>query len=194
MSDPAGVDTSKGWFAIPGFRNGRGDRTLKEQMQGLEHALAEAKDRTVLDLGCAEGMISIEFAKAGARVTGLELLEHHLKVARVIGKGHAVEFHQGMIESCARERFEQHDIVLALSVLHKLGDCELGLRLAAHWARSLLVIRFPQWYDRRSRRLKSKLRDCTVDVPVVMEELGFKQERWIDAPPRLEPLEYWRRG
>lgn len=194
MSDPAGVDTSKGWFVIPGFRNGKGDRTLKEQMQGLEHALAEAKGHTVLDLGCAEGMISIEFAKAGARhVTGVELLEHHLNVARKIAQPYEIKFHRGMIESCAPERFEQHDIVLALAVLHKLQDVELGLRLAAGWARSLLVIRFPQWYDRRSRRLKSKLRDSSADVPLVMSDLGFQQERWIDLPPRLEPLEYWRR-
>lgn len=194
MTDPAGVDTSKGWFVIPGFRNGKGDRTLTEQMSGLESALAEAKDRTVLDLGCAEALISIEFAKAGAkRVTGVEMLEHHLKVAREIAKPYPIELHQGKIESFKPDSFEQHDIVLALSVLHKLQDCGLGLRLAAGWARSLLVIRFPQWYDRKNRKLQSKLRDGNADVPAIMAEMGFKQESWSDVPPRMEPLEYWRR-
>lgn len=189
-----GIDTSKGWFALKGYRNGKGDRTLREQMLGIEHALKETSGKTVLDLGCAEGAISIEFAKAGAaQVTGLEILEYHLSVAREIAKPYPIKFICKALENCAEPDLEQHDIVLALSVLHKLRSCEHGLRLAAGWARSLLVIRYPQWYDRKGRRLTSGHDTAGVVVPKMMAELGFKMERFIDGPPRHEPLEYWRR-
>lgn len=192
--DPRGVDLTKGWFVIPGQRNGKGDRTVREQMMGLEHALKEAQGKTVLDLGCAEGMITIEFAKAGAsKLIGLEALEHHLSVARELAKPYPIQFVRKMIEDCSAQEFEQHDIVLALSVLHKLRDCEQGLRNAAGWSRDLLVIRYPQWHDRKHNRLVSKRHLTGVDVNATMKELGFQRERTMDGPPRHEPLEYWRR-
>jgi 2-polyprenyl-3-methyl-5-hydroxy-6-metoxy-1,4-benzoquinol methylase len=65
----------KGWLSVPGIRE-HADRTLAEQMLGLDKAVAECKGKRVLDLGCAEGLIGLEFAKAGAvNVVGIESLQ-----------------------------------------------------------------------------------------------------------------------
>ena len=53
--------TKQGWFSTKGRL---GDRTLKQQLMGLDPLFAECKGKTVLDVGCAEGLISIELDKA----------------------------------------------------------------------------------------------------------------------------------
>ena len=55
----------KGWFVTDGRA---GDRTLAQQLVGLDKI--NVQGATVLDVGCAEGLISIEMAKRGAAGPG----------------------------------------------------------------------------------------------------------------------------
>lgn len=189
------VDESKGWFRVPGIRDA-GDRTLAEQLKGLRRVLLEAVGKTVLDLGCAEGLISIEFAKAGAKhVVGLEILEHHLRIARLVGAKHRnVQFVQGDLNLLVEEGpFDwRYDIVLALAVLHKLRNPGAGLRFAARAAEDLLVLRMPSWYDRKGGWLFSKNRSIGVCVPKILSSEGFRLEGDVDGP-RGERVLLWRR-
>ena len=184
---------NRGWFKIPGVRDG--DRTLKEQMLGLEPALAEAKGKTVLDLGCAEGLIAREFARAGAKhVVGIELLAAHLAVARVQCKGiDNIEFicaHLGDYIA-ALESIPQYDIVLALGIIHKLHDPAAPLRFAAHSAKTLMLFRAPaKKYD---GLIKSKHTDVMCNVPKLMQAEGFVDEKLIPGV-RGEAVQYWRRN
>lgn len=182
----------RGWFSIAGVRPG--DRTLKEQMIGLDLALKEARGKTVLDLGCAEGLISREFAKAGAKsVLGIELLASHLAVAKVqcrdVPQVQFVQAHLGDYIK-ARESFPQYDIVLALGIIHKLEDPAIPLRFAAQSARSLVVFRAPaKKYD---GLIKSKHSDIKCDVPKIMKSEGFIETALIEGV-RGEAAQYWRR-
>ena len=183
----------KGWFKVPGIRPD-GDRTLAEQLMGLQPALAETRGKTVLDLGCAEGLITNEFAKAGAkRVTGIELLASHLAVAKIICRDHTnVNFICEHIGEYIKglETFPQYDIVLALGIIHKLEDPGVPLRFAAKSARELLVFRAPaKKYD---GLIKSKFTDSMCNVPEIMAEEGFLEEQLIPGV-RGEAAQYWRR-
>ena len=51
------------WFAQPGAP---GDRTFEQQMTGLGWLKDICQGRTILDFGCAEGLIGIEMLKHGA--------------------------------------------------------------------------------------------------------------------------------
>tara|TARA_R110000868_G_scaffold103974_1_gene286007 strand:- start:202 stop:759 length:558 start_codon:yes stop_codon:yes gene_type:complete len=183
---------TKGWFKIPGVRDG--DRTLKEQMIGLEPALAEAKGKTVLDLGCAEGLIAREFARAGAKhVVGIELLAAHLAMAKVQCRDiNNIEFicaHLGDYIA-ALESIPHYDIVLALGIIHKLHDPAVPLRFAANSAKSLVLFRAPaKKYD---GLIKSKHTEYKVNVPKLMQAEGFAEERLITGV-RGEAVQYWRR-
>ena len=190
------VRADKGWFAVPGVRP-KGDRTFDEQMMGLDIALAEAKGKRVLDLGCAEALIAREFAKAGADVLGIELLASHLEVARVVCKGLPVKFvcaHLG-VWAAQHPQPEQYDIVLALGIIHKLHDPTMALTWAAKSASDLLCFRAPAKKDKAGDGdyvVKSKFGEARCNVPATMRELGFVDEGTHNGV-RGEAVQYFRR-
>lgn len=174
----------RGWF---------GDTvTLEEQLRGLEFALAEARGKTVLDAGCAEGWIAREFLKAGAlKADAFDHSEFMVAAAReAIGAGGRVERHD-VNKPMPDWMDRRYDIVLALAVIHKGKNVE---RIAEHMAdrtRDLLVVRLP----RRSRgEFGSKhWIEHRVDLNVLMPRLRFTLER-MEQGPKDEMVQYWRRA
>jgi len=185
--------SERGWFKIPGIRE-QGDRTIEEQMLGLGPALEEAKGKTVLDLGCAEGAISKAFAEAGAAsVLGVESLEGHLAVARKLCKALPnVRFVRSHLQDYmpAHEPPDQFDIVLILGIIHKIEDPGWPLGFACRSARDLILFRGPARAG--NGIVTSKHGKQSVHVPTVMHRYGFRLEKRI-AGARNEGVEYWRR-
>lgn len=181
---------NKGWFKIPGVRDG--DRTIEEQMLGLGPALQECRGKTVLDLGCAEGVISREFARAGAKVLAIELLKEHLAIARKLCKDFDVTFVQAHIDDYIKLKAntDKFDIVLALGIIHKMPDPNTCLIFAAKSAKDLVLFRAPAKATKGV--VKSKFTSKTCDVPRVMTSLGFVDEKIIEGT-RNESVQYWRR-
>jgi len=100
---------NKGWFSTPGRP---GDRTLDQQLNG--RLFMEARGKTVLDVGCAEGLISIELAKAGAiAVHGVEIVPEHVKVANKLRGDLPITFEVGDANVWQPKR--NYDIVIALA-------------------------------------------------------------------------------
>lgn len=185
------------WFKDTGA--GEGARTLAEQMLGLETALHEAVGCRVLDLGCAEGLIAREFARAGAvAVDGVEYLQRHVDVGRELCAGYPVnllcaDLNYYAVEQMALEAPRRYEVVLALAVLHKLHDPEQGLRFAAWSARRLLVIRMPAYAATQRGVLHGKRRPgsgCVVDD--VLRACGMRLECKTPGP-QGEPVLYYRR-
>lgn len=187
------ADSTKGWFSVPGIRE-RGDRTLDEQIDGVRPGLLMAPRKTVLDLGCAEALISREFALAGAsRVLGIELIESHVKVARqVCADVPQVEIvHAHLADYMkAHPDPEQFDIVLALSVIHKMHHPRILLEYAARSAKNLLLFRPPIHAVGGVTKSKHSSKSC--NVPNTLAAQGFYLEH-VEPGCRNEPVQYWRR-
>jgi len=186
----------KGWFAIPGVQEG--DRTLEEQMEAVRLALAEAPGRTVLDLGCAEGLVGREFARAGAKqVLGVDSLRGHIEVAQKVCAGLPMKFIVSGLEELAAQQTAggevwQYDIVLALGVTHKLQRPDVGVTFAARASRDLVLYRAKGGV--RDGIVRSKhFKNNFCDAHAIMREHRFELERVVEGGGRGETVEYWRR-
>jgi SAM-dependent methyltransferase len=176
----------KGWFEIPGIQPG--DRTLAEQLRGVDF---DVNGKTVLDLGCAEGLISIEMKKRGAvLVDAVEYNDYLMQKGISLARG-AVRFirhdlNLGLPPRC----MEQYDVVLLLAILHKLSAPDLALRKAADRARERVVIRLPLGSTGKIVGKNYPHGHC--DVGQAMPECGFRIERVVEGP-RREIVQHWVR-
>lgn len=180
-----------GWLKIPGVQDG--DRTLAEQIAALAPALAECRGKAVLDLGCAEGLISLEFSKAGASfVLGVDNKASHLEVARRVCKAKGLEFKEINLKNADPETPFTFDIVLALGIIHKLTLPDAGLRFAARSAKNLLLLRSGR--GSVNGIISGKHSGVSCDSHAILREEGFALEKAVTGPPpESEQVEYWRR-
>ena len=184
-----------GWFKS-GKNDNSGHRSLEEQMLGLKQALELAKGKTVLDLGCAEGLISREFAKAGASlVLGVEAIKKFVKAAVELCRGYSnVSFILANLDDKVNTPvINKYDIVLALAIIHKAHNPieYLQFSMDSCAAEGLLVIRYP--VNASNGILKSKHTNVACDVAGTLASSGFTMAGKY-AGPRGEEVEYWRKG
>lgn len=119
-------------------------RTVEQQLTGLGPLLDFVAGMTVLDVGCAEGAISIECARRGAKaVYGLEIVPEYVDKARRDGAGLQCAFLQADANTWAPGRDERYDVVLMLAVLQKLSDPSAVCRRIAACCNGLAIIRLP---------------------------------------------------
>lgn len=78
----------------------------------------------ILDLGCAQGYFSLNLAKHGATVCGVDFLDKNIAVCRALANENPdlnVDFETCLIEDIAyRIKNDQYDLVLGLSVFHHI--------------------------------------------------------------------------
>lgn len=180
------MSTGQGWF--------ENHRTVKEQMLGLAPAMAEAKGKTVLDAGSAEGHIAFEFVRAGAaRVDAFDNNHGYVCEAENIAYRRArgaMRAKYGDINLGLPDGFgPRYDIVLALAIIHKAADVTVTTRMLAEACAGLLVVRLPLGSE---GAFKAKYGGTTCDLNVEMPALGFALER-TEPGPRGELVMYWRR-
>jgi 2-polyprenyl-6-hydroxyphenyl methylase/3-demethylubiquinone-9 3-methyltransferase len=87
-------------------------------------ARAPLTGKTVLDVGCGGGILAEAMAVCGARVTGIDLGEAPLAVARLHLKesGQQVDYLKIAAEDLARERPGAFDIVTCMEMLEHVPD------------------------------------------------------------------------
>ncbi|HSH72771.1 MAG TPA: bifunctional 2-polyprenyl-6-hydroxyphenol methylase/3-demethylubiquinol 3-O-methyltransferase UbiG [Methylophilaceae bacterium] len=80
--------------------------------------------KRVLDVGCGGGILSESMSQKGATVTGIDLGEKALKVARLhsLETGVNVEYRLIAVEALAQEAPESYDIVTCMEMLEHVPD------------------------------------------------------------------------
>jgi 2-polyprenyl-6-hydroxyphenyl methylase/3-demethylubiquinone-9 3-methyltransferase len=80
--------------------------------------------KRVLDVGCGGGILSESMAVDGATVTGIDLAEKSLKVARLHGleSGVKVDYRAIAVEQLAAEQPASYDIVTCMEMLEHVPD------------------------------------------------------------------------
>ena len=197
MVSPSKMRAAMGWFVINHDKAGHrdGDRSLEQQMRGLEKLVREVHGKTVLDIGCAEGLISMALVRAGAASTvGLEIVPGHIVFAQQLSEGMPCEWITANLNEFDCSKLPQSDVVLMLAVLHKLREPAKVCAALAARANDLCVIRLPPTghviKDIRSNNVPQ-------NIVQVMDRAGFKLESedaiLLDQATGAEWIGYFRR-
>lgn len=179
----------KPWFTVG---NVPGDRTLDQQMVGLDRLMKAVPGKTVLDCGCAQGLISIEMARAGAKyVHGVELLQPFVDTAwQQAGEMENIGFERGDMN--VWQAPWQFDVVTALAILQKLRDPCAVASMLADTAREMIVIRTPPGKDPWTLP-PERGRTVPHNIGAVLRGRGWKLSEQL-AGTFGEVIGYWERA
>jgi 2-polyprenyl-6-hydroxyphenyl methylase/3-demethylubiquinone-9 3-methyltransferase len=80
--------------------------------------------KAVLDVGCGGGILSESMAGLGANVTGIDLSDKPLQVAKLhlLESGNNVDYRKIAVEDLAVERPEYYDIITCMEMLEHVPD------------------------------------------------------------------------
>ncbi len=86
--------------------------------------IASLSGKTVLDVGCGGGILTESLAASGAKVTGIDLADKSLQVARLhlLESGQQVEYRKVAVEELATERPAHYDVVTCMEMLEHVPD------------------------------------------------------------------------
>ncbi|HET9679327.1 MAG TPA: bifunctional 2-polyprenyl-6-hydroxyphenol methylase/3-demethylubiquinol 3-O-methyltransferase UbiG [Gammaproteobacteria bacterium] len=81
-------------------------------------------DKTILDVGCGGGILSESMALTGAQVTGIDLAEESLQVAKLHlhESGAQVDYQHIAVEALAKKQPAGFDVVTCLELLEHVPD------------------------------------------------------------------------
>jgi 2-polyprenyl-6-hydroxyphenyl methylase / 3-demethylubiquinone-9 3-methyltransferase len=94
------------------------------RLNWISDTLSGLTGKRAVDVGCGGGILSESMAAAGAQVTGIDLSEKALGVARLhlYESGQHVEYLKTSAEDIAKERPGQYDFVTCMEMLEHVPD------------------------------------------------------------------------
>jgi 2-polyprenyl-6-hydroxyphenyl methylase / 3-demethylubiquinone-9 3-methyltransferase len=95
--------------------------------------LAPLSGKTVLDVGCGGGILTESMAGLGAQVTGIDLGDKPLQVARLhlLESKKQVEYRKVAVEQLATEQPGHYDVVTCMEMLEHVPDPSSTVRACA---------------------------------------------------------------
>ncbi len=125
--DPAEIDkfqaiASRWWDPESEFKPLHDINPLR--VEYIERQAGGLEGKTVVDIGCGGGLLSEAMAARGARVTGIDLAEQSLDVARLHlhESGLEVDYRHVAAEDFAAEQPQAFDVVTCLEMLEHVPD------------------------------------------------------------------------
>lgn len=125
--DPAEIDkfqsiASRWWDPESEFKPLHEINPLR--LSYIERAAASLEGKTIVDVGCGGGILAEALAGKGARVTGIDMAEQSLKVARLHlhESGLEVDYQLVTVEAFAEQNPASFDIVTCLEMLEHVPD------------------------------------------------------------------------
>ena len=97
----------------------------------------DLQGKNVVDIGCGGGILAESMASVGATVSGIDMAEGPLAVARLhlVESQIAVDYRQATAEELAAEQAGQYDIVTCLEMLEHVPDPSLVIQSCAELVR-----------------------------------------------------------
>ncbi len=91
---------------------------------GYIDRIAGLSGKTVVDVGCGGGILAESMAGLNAKVTGIDLAEKSLQVAKLhlLESGKQVEYRKVAVEALAAERPGHYDVVTCMEMLEHVPD------------------------------------------------------------------------
>ncbi len=99
--------------------------------------IASLSGKAVLDVGCGGGILTESMAGLGAKVTGIDLGDKPLQVARLhlLESGMQVEYRKIAVEDLAVEQPGHYDVVTCMEMLEHVPDPASTVRACAQLAK-----------------------------------------------------------
>ncbi len=98
----------------------------------IQHANGLA-NKKIIDIGCGGGILADSMSKIGGAVTGIDMGEAPLSVAKLhqLESGQKVEYRQITAEQIAEEHPSQYDVVTCMEMLEHVPDPESVIQACA---------------------------------------------------------------
>ncbi len=100
---------------------------------GYINRIVPLEGKTVLDVGCGGGILAESMAGLGATVTGIDLGDKPLQVAKLhlLESGKKVEYRKIAVEDLAAEQPDRYDIVTCMEMLEHVPNPASTVRACA---------------------------------------------------------------
>ena len=91
---------------------------------GWINEIISVNEKKILDVGCGGGILAEGLAELGAQVTGIDLSEKALNVAKLhlLESEHSIDYHHIAAEDLAAQSPETYDIVTCMEMLEHVPD------------------------------------------------------------------------
>lgn len=120
--DKFGALASRWWDPESEFKPLHAINPLR--LEWIQESVGSLAGKKVLDVGCGGGILSEAMARTGADVTGIDLADKSLKIAKLHGleSGVKVEYRKVPVEQLAAEQAGQYDVVTCMEMLEHVPD------------------------------------------------------------------------